>query len=79
MHPLVQVYTTAIVNLADPSGLLQPQLLWDVAENWQLILGGQWQWGGRGTEFGGFSIDDVDGRRLLRPGDQVYLWISYYF
>jgi hypothetical protein len=79
VHPLVQVYTTAIVNLADPSGLLQPQLLWDVAENWQLILGGQWHWGGRGTEFGGFYIDDVDGRRLLRPGDQVYLWISYYF
>jgi hypothetical protein len=79
VHPLAQVHTTAIVNLADPSGLLQPQLLWDVAENWQLIFGGQWHWGGQGTEFGGFSIDEADGRHLLRPADQVYLWLSFYF
>lgn len=79
VHPLTQVYTTAIVNLADPSGLVQPQLLWDMAENWQLILGGQWHWGGRGTEFGGFELDGTDDGRRLRPADQVYLWLSYYF
>jgi hypothetical protein len=50
-----------------------------VAENWQLIFGGQWHWGGQGTEFGGFSIDEADGRHLLRPADQVYLWLSFYF
>jgi hypothetical protein len=79
VHPLAQVYTTAIVNFADPSGLLQPQLLWDMAENWQLIFGGQWYWGRQGTEFGGFDIDGATGERLLRPAAQGYLWLSFYF
>jgi hypothetical protein len=79
VHPLAQVHTTAIFNLSDPSGLVQPQLLWDMAENWQLILGGQWHWGGRGTEFGGFDIDGAVDAKLVQPADQVYLWLSYYF
>ena len=53
LHPLVQFYTTAILNLSDPSGLLQPQVLWDVATDLQLIVGGQWHWGKEDTEFGG--------------------------
>jgi hypothetical protein len=44
-----------------------------------VILGGQWHWGGRGTEFGGFDIDGAVDGQLVQPADQVYLWLSYYF
>jgi hypothetical protein len=79
VHPLVKVDTTAIVNLADPSGLLQPQLLWDVAENWQLILGGQWHWGNGNSEFGGFDVTTTDRSIRVVPADRLYLWLTYYF
>ena len=79
LHPLVQFYTTAIVNLADPSGLLQPQVVWDMTGDLQLIFGGQWNWGAGGTEFGGFDVD-TDGLSFSSaPNDQVYLWLTYYF
>ena len=79
LHPLVQVYTTAIFNLSDPSGLLQPQLLWDVATDLQLIVGGQWHWGKDGTEFGGYDVD-LDGIDIsIAPNDQAYVWLTYYF
>ena len=79
LHPLVQLYTTAIINLADPSGLLQPQVLWDVASDIQLILGAQWHWGAGGTEFGGFDVN-ADGVNFnTAPNDQMYLWLTYYF
>ena len=51
LHPLLQLYTTAIVNLCDPSGVLQPQLVWDVTEDFQAIFGAQWHWGGSGSEY----------------------------
>jgi hypothetical protein len=79
LHPLAQLHTTAIVNLSDPSGLVQPQLIWDVVPDWQAIIGGQWHWGARGSEFGGFDLDGSGGGRLVAPSDQVYLWLSYYF
>lgn len=79
LHPLVQAHATAIVNLHDPSGLLQPQLLWDLAADWQLILGGQWYWGGRGSEFGGYRVAPYGERLLLAPADRLYLWLSFFF
>ncbi len=79
LHPLIQLHTTAIVNLCDPSGLVQPQLLWDIHENWQAILGGQWHWGGQGSEFGGYDVDTLGSRLRQIPADQIYLWLSYYF
>ncbi len=79
LHPLVQWHTTAIFNLADPSGLLQPQILWDAGGDVQLIFGVQWHWGASGTEFGGFDVD-ADGLAFkATPNDQAYLWLTYYF
>ncbi|MDJ0783642.1 MAG: hypothetical protein QNJ22_16825 [Desulfosarcinaceae bacterium] len=78
-HPLVRLDTTLIVNLWDPSGLVQPQLLWDLAEDWQMILGGQWHWGARGSEFGGFTVDSPVDPQRLAPADRLYLWLSRYF
>jgi hypothetical protein len=79
LHPLAQLHATGIVNPVDPSGLVQPQLLWDLAPDWQAIIGGQWHWGARGSEFGGYDIGGPDAERLVAPADQVYLWVSYYF
>jgi hypothetical protein len=79
LHPLVQFYTTAILNLSDPSGLLQPQVLWDVATDLQLIVGGQWHWGKEDSEFGGFDFD-LDGTAIsIAPNDKTYVWLTYYF
>lgn len=79
LHPLVQWHTMAIINLADPSGLLQPQVLWDVVSDVQLIIGAQWHWGTGGTEFGGFDVNTDGVRFNAAPNDQAYLWLTYYF
>jgi hypothetical protein len=79
LHPLVQFYTTAILNLSDPSGFIQPQVVWDVATDLQLIFGGQWHWGKEDTEFGGFNAE-LDGTVIsIAPNDQTYVWLTYYF
>jgi hypothetical protein len=79
LHPLLQTSLIAIVNLADPSAIVQPQLEWDLATDWQLIAGASLYRGGGDTEFGGFYAD-VDGTRVkVEPADGVYLWLSYYF
>jgi len=77
LHPLVRNHWTVIANLADPSGLVQPQLLWDAATNVQVILGAQWHWGADGTEYGGINTS-VAGRTVnIAPYDQIYLWLTY--
>jgi len=79
LHPLVRNHWTVIANLQDPSGLVQPQLLWDAATNVQLILGAQWHWGTNGSEYGGFNTS-VAGRTVkITPYDQIYLWLTYNF
>lgn len=79
LHPLVHNDWTVIVNLEDPSGLVLPQLLWDVTTNARVLLGAQWHWGGGGTEYGGFSTS-LAGRKLtIVPQDQIYMWLTYSF
>jgi hypothetical protein len=79
VHPLVHLHTTAIVNLSDPSGILQPQVLWDVLNDWQIIAGLQWHWGGQGSEYGGYDLT-VDGTTVnVSPADRAYLWLTCYF
>ena len=79
LHPLVQLHTTAIVNLSDPSGVLQPQVLWDVVSDWQIIVGAQWYWGGDGSEYGGFDVTAADSTIKITPADRIYFWLTYYF
>ncbi len=79
LHPLVRNHWTVIANLEDPSGLVQPQLLWDAATNVQLILGAKWHWGPSGSEYGGFNTA-VAGRTVkITPYDQIYVWLTYSF
>ena len=79
LHPLLHLHTTAIVNLSDPSGILQPQVLWDIISDWQVILGAQWNWGGDGSEFGGYDVTTADATFKAVPADRIYLWLTYYF
>jgi hypothetical protein len=79
LHPLLLASLITIVNLADPSTIVQPQLQWDIASDWQLIAGASLNRGGRNTEFGGFYTS-VDGTQIkVGPSDSIYLWVTYYF
>ncbi len=79
LHPLVQASGTVIVNLTDPSGIVQPQLLWDLATDVQLIAGASWHWGADETEFGGFDTNLAGQSVIIAPMDQVYLWLTFHF
>jgi hypothetical protein len=76
-HPLFQVFFTAINNVADPSGILQPYATWDIAQNLQLTGGISVSYGAKGTEFGGFALPGTDIR--TKSPDNAYLWLTYYF
>ena len=77
LHPLLQVYFTAINNLKDPSGVLQPRTTWDMGQNLQMTLGANMYYGAPDTEFGGILIPGTTIR--TRPVDSLYLWLTYYF
>ena len=53
LHPLVNAYCTLIVNTEDPSGIIQPRMVWDAGQNLQITAGMDLYWGGPDTEFGG--------------------------
>jgi hypothetical protein len=77
LHPLLNVYFTAINNVEDPSGVVQPRAIWDVRQNLQLTMGANVFWGDSDTEYGGFIIPGTD-LRSKNPNN-VYLWLTYYF
>lgn len=77
LHPLFAIYLTAINNVEDPSGSLQPRAVWDMTQNTQLTLGGNIYYGGEDTEYGGFTIPDTSLRS--EPSDSAFIWLSYYF
>ncbi|MGD9224306.1 MAG: hypothetical protein PVH22_13705, partial [Desulfobacteraceae bacterium] len=79
LHPLVQAGITAIINISDPSAIVQPQLMWDIAPNFQLIIGANLNGGDEETEFGGFNVDTEAGTIKAAPTDSRYLWLTYYF
>jgi hypothetical protein len=77
-HPLLNGYVTAIHNLNDGSGTVQPRLVWDVAENLQALAGLDLPYGGRDTEFGGLALEQAGGLTAA-PATSAYLWVSWYF
>ncbi len=78
-HPLLQLRLASIANLADGSGIFQPQMAWDVSTDWQLILGANLHWGGADTEYGGYETQMGPAPIKIAPADSVYLWLTYYF
>ena len=77
LHPLVNVFFTAINNIEDPSGILQPYATWDITQNLQLTGGLRVSYGAQGTEYGGFTLPGTDIRS--KSPDSAYLWLIYYF
>ena len=78
-HPLIQPSTTLIVNLDDPSALIQLQLTWDAATNLQLIAGGRFHWAGDNTEYGGFNTTLSDTNIRVAATESAFLWLTWYF
>ncbi|MBC2715745.1 MAG: hypothetical protein HF978_10595 [Desulfobacteraceae bacterium] len=76
-HPLVNGFITIITNTGDSSGILQPRITVDPAQNFQIMCGGNIYYGKTKTEFGGIELPGVLVREV--PADMVYLWLSYYF
>lgn len=79
LHPLLLTNLTTIVNISDPSAILQPQFMWDLATNFQLILGANFNWGDDNTEFGGFDVNTGASTIKVTPTDSRYLWLTYFF
>jgi len=77
LHPLFNFSLTAINNLSDPSGVLQPYASWDMVRNLEMTLGGNILWGAKDTEFGGFEIPGLP--LSTTPADRAFIWLSYYF
>ena len=77
VHPLVNIILSAITNLKDPSGVLQPRVTYDLTQNMRLTAGGSIFWGSPGSEFGGVKIPGTG--FTTRGADSAYLWMSYYF
>ncbi len=76
-HPLLNLYLTIINNTRDPSGVLQPRMVYNPLQDLQMTFGTNLYYGGSGTEFGGFDLPGTD--LVLAPANAVYLWTSYYF
>lgn len=76
-HPLMNCFVSVIVNLKDHSFLLQPRLVWEMTESFQLLTGINLPVGGRGAEFGeGKDLETglVSGRAV-----QGYALITWFF
>ena len=77
LHPLLRAYLTTLINLADPSGSVQPRLVWSVTQDLDATLGADLCWGRSDTEFGGFVIPNTD--LGTRPVNSVYGMLTWYF
>lgn len=76
VHPLVHVGGLALVNLHDPSGLIQPMLTWSVTANTDFLLIGTVCTGRDGTEYGGYSLPTG---QVVRPDSSLVGRLSWYF
>ncbi|MGA1874980.1 MAG: hypothetical protein ACMUIA_05195 [bacterium] len=76
-HPLVHFFFHTVTNIADPSGYVQPWLVWDMTANTKVNLASTHSWGETGTEFGGVRVDWTP--FTSRRPDEVSLWITLFF
>jgi len=77
LHPLFNAYLGVINNLADPSGIVQPRAIWNIAQDVQMTFGGNIYYGGAGTEYGGYEIPGTN--LLNKPSNSAFLWLTYFF
>ncbi|XPV75943.1 MAG: hypothetical protein ACNI27_15095 [Desulfovibrio sp.] len=77
LHPLVNAYLNGIVNLEDPSGVIQPRLVYDYTQNLQLSVSAAVNWGDKGSEYGGFYAEGIPFKKA--PSDTIAAWCTYSF
>jgi len=80
LHPLFTVFLTSINSVEDPSGILQPRAVWNIAQNLDMKIGANIFYGDNGdpgSEFGGFIIPGTNIHS--RSPNNVFLWLNYYF
>jgi hypothetical protein len=77
LHPMLNAYLVTITNAADPSGIVQPYLVWDLADNVRLNLSATLFWGLRNTEYGGVELPGTD--LTDRTPNNVFTWLTLYF
>lgn len=77
VHPLVNLYLAPITNLAGPSGLVQPYLMWDVTGSLRATAGAVAHWGAAGTEYGGYRVAGTPFEAA--PNDSAYLMLTWFF
>ncbi|MGP8320931.1 MAG: hypothetical protein ACT6FE_01190, partial [Methanosarcinaceae archaeon] len=77
LHPLFNGYLTVISNIADPSGIIQPRVVWDVTEEIQCTLGGNIYFGSSETEFGGFNLPGTD--YSYKAPNNAYIQLTFFF
>ena len=77
IHPLFNIFFTAINNISDPSGIIQPYATYDFAPDFQLLFGANLFYGAKGTEYGGIVIPGTD--LTLRSSDNVFVRIGFFF
>lgn len=75
-HPLVNLALTALTNTEDPSGTLQPTLVWDALQDLRLDLSALIPWGASGTEYGGFALA---GGKTAAPTRELILRATWFF
>ena len=76
-HPLVNLYLLFFANVADPSGVAQPRVVWDISQSLRCIAGASLYFGGSGTEFGGFYLPKTN--LEIAPSPQAFLWLTWFF
>ena len=77
IHPLFNIFFTAINNISDPSGVIQPYDTYDFAPDFQLLFGANLFYGAKGTEYGGIVIPGTD--LTLRSSDNVFVRVGFFF
>lgn len=78
LTPLVNLGTSAIINLDDQSYLALANLNWSLGDNSSLSLGAQMPGGSTGTEFGGLSLSGGSAP-FATPQSSVFLQFRHYF
>jgi len=87
VNPLLNLWVTALRNLDDGSGLVQPRLVWNATQDLEITVGADLSYGGRGTELGGLVVPGLGllagaagGQEpVLASPNRAYLWASWYF
>ncbi len=77
IHPLVNLYASAIANLNDSSFLFQPRINWDVLSSVSIMAGMDVPTGPDGTEYGG--LYDAQTHKPVGAPVKGYLICTCYF